>query len=228
MADRARHAGHIRTRRRAGGRPRRLRGRCPPAPTARCHAPYPLPCRVQSVPERPNVELRRTTEHGEIVVLSFPYDVHIVGAVRGIPQRRFDWDRRSGGRRSTTGARCTSPTCSTASRTSIPTDEVATWLEGVDRRWVGSVERHPARRPRLVGHAHARGAAPAGARRRRRRARRPRRCVPMTAEHADALRELSSARIDARRRALHHALRARRARRRPRGWRSSSASAAGG
>src|SRR4051794_41895037 len=48
---------------------------------------------MQLAPDRPNVELRRDTR-GEIVVLAFPYDPHIVAVVRGIPGRRFDWDRR--------------------------------------------------------------------------------------------------------------------------------------
>ena len=46
------------------------------------------------VPGRPNVELRENREHGEVVVLAFPYDADIVGQVRTIPHRRFDWDTR--------------------------------------------------------------------------------------------------------------------------------------
>ena len=43
--------------------------------------------------ERPNVELR--DDGGErVVVLAFPYDPAVVAEVRGIPRRRFDWDRR--------------------------------------------------------------------------------------------------------------------------------------
>ncbi|MGN6189595.1 MAG: hypothetical protein ACTHOE_11895, partial [Conexibacter sp.] len=45
-------------------------------------------------PSAPNVELRSDPERGRIVVLSFPYDPHLVEVVRGIPHRRFDWDAR--------------------------------------------------------------------------------------------------------------------------------------
>ncbi|HEU4978553.1 MAG TPA: hypothetical protein VFT42_06640, partial [Solirubrobacteraceae bacterium] len=44
--------------------------------------------------ERPNVELRRDPDGRPVVVLAFPYDAHLVAAVRAIPRRRFDWDRR--------------------------------------------------------------------------------------------------------------------------------------
>src|SRR4051794_41328181 len=43
----------------------------------------------------PNVELRGE-DPDRTVVLAFPYDARIVAAVRGIPHRRFDWDRREG------------------------------------------------------------------------------------------------------------------------------------
>src|SRR3954467_8853669 len=49
---------------------------------------------MELVDERPNVELRRGPDGRSIVVLSFPYDPHIVASVRSIPQRRFDWDTR--------------------------------------------------------------------------------------------------------------------------------------
>ncbi|MEA2144081.1 MAG: SWI/SNF-related matrix-associated actin-dependent regulator of chromatin subfamily A-like protein 1, partial [Solirubrobacteraceae bacterium] len=49
---------------------------------------------MQRVSNRPNVELRRDAEGEQIVVLAFPYDAHIVAAVRTIPHRRFDWDSR--------------------------------------------------------------------------------------------------------------------------------------
>ncbi len=49
---------------------------------------------MELVPSPSNVELRDDPDRGRIVVLSFPYDVHIVEAVRGIPHRRFNWDTR--------------------------------------------------------------------------------------------------------------------------------------
>ncbi len=102
---------------------------------------------MESVPERPNVELRRTTDHGEIVVLSFPYDAHIVAAVRGIPQRRFDWDRKEWW--APVDDWCAVHVADVLERFPdlVPTPAVVTWLEGVDRRWVGSVgvTRHDGR-----------------------------------------------------------------------------------
>src|SRR6478735_660923 len=49
---------------------------------------------MELVENRPNVELRKGAEGEPIVVLSFPYDAHIVAVVRTIPHRRFDWDAR--------------------------------------------------------------------------------------------------------------------------------------
>jgi len=150
---------------------------------------------VQSVPEVPNVVLRRTTDHGEIVVLSFPYDVHIVGAVRGIPQRRFDWDRKEWW--APVDDWCAVHVADVLDRFPdlAPSAEVVTWLEGVDRRWVGSVSvtRHDGRgwwvmrtRAGKLPQDLAELAIEHDGRM----------LVPMTAENAAALRELSSARID--------------------------------
>ncbi len=44
--------------------------------------------------DRPNVSLRRLGDGGQWVVLSFPYDAHLVNLARSIPHRRFDWDTR--------------------------------------------------------------------------------------------------------------------------------------
>ena len=50
---------------------------------------------VRAVPEEPNVALRPTDDgEGQEVVLAFPYDGHLVAAVRTLPGRRFDWDLR--------------------------------------------------------------------------------------------------------------------------------------
>ena len=65
-------------------------------------------------PQRRAARGRRT---GPIVVLSFPYDAHIVGASCAASRSGASTGTRaSGGRRSTTGAACTSRRCSTASR----------------------------------------------------------------------------------------------------------------
>jgi SWI/SNF-related matrix-associated actin-dependent regulator of chromatin subfamily A-like protein 1 len=49
---------------------------------------------VQPVPDSPNVSLRPGPHELQEVVLSFPYDGHLVAAVRTLPGRKFDWDRR--------------------------------------------------------------------------------------------------------------------------------------
>ena len=48
---------------------------------------------MRAVPDDPNIALRPGA-YGQEVVLSFPYDAHLVAAVRTLPGRRFDWDRR--------------------------------------------------------------------------------------------------------------------------------------
>src|SRR4051812_43985563 len=94
----------------------------------------------------PNVELRGEDPE-RVVVLAFPYDARIVAAVRGIPHRRFDWDRREwwapiddwvGAHVADIVARF--PELE-------PSDEAAAWLRGVAGRWIGSVStaRHDGR-----------------------------------------------------------------------------------
>ncbi|HWC25236.1 MAG TPA: DEAD/DEAH box helicase [Solirubrobacteraceae bacterium] len=87
---------------------------------------------------RPNIELHGRGDE-QIVVLAFPYDERIVHVVRGIPGRRFDWDRREwwapvddwvGVHVAEVIARF--PELS-------PSDEVLEWLAAIERRWVGSV-----------------------------------------------------------------------------------------
>ena len=78
------------------------------------------------------------------MVLSFPYDAAIVDAVRGLPNRRFDWDSRewSAPAGDWVGVRLTEilerfPELTT-------TSEVDRWLGELAERWVGYV--------RTVGH----------------------------------------------------------------------------
>jgi SWI/SNF-related matrix-associated actin-dependent regulator of chromatin subfamily A-like protein 1 len=94
---------------------------------------------MELVESRPNVELRRDAERGREVVLAFAYDAHLVAVVRGIPQRRFDWDRRewSAPVDDWTGVHVADilgrfPELSAS-------DEVRAWLEGIEKRWVGRV-----------------------------------------------------------------------------------------
>jgi superfamily II DNA or RNA helicase len=94
---------------------------------------------VDLVTGEPNVQLRTDREGREIVVLAFPYDARIVEAARRIPGRRFDWDRREwfapvddwvGAHVADILARF--PELE-------PSDEAATWLRGLGKRWIGAV-----------------------------------------------------------------------------------------
>ncbi|MGI8801644.1 MAG: DEAD/DEAH box helicase [Solirubrobacteraceae bacterium] len=152
---------------------------------------------VELVPGRPNVALRRHGADEPVVVLSFPYDPHIVAAVRGIPHRRFDWDTRewsapaddwSGVHVAEVLDRFPELTTSRA---------VDDWLAGIERRWVGRVStaRHDGRGWLLLDTRAGRlppgladGAVASGD---------GRLLAPITAAAAGALREQRSARIDA-------------------------------
>ena len=102
---------------------------------------------VKPAEDRPNVALGRGSDGAPVVVLAFPYDPQIVGIVRAIPGRRFDWDRRewsapvddwAGVHVAEILERFPELTTST---------EVDLWLRGVERRWVGRVRttRHDGR-----------------------------------------------------------------------------------
>ena len=93
---------------------------------------------MELAPHAPNVELRGKRDE-QIVVLAFPYDARIVHVVRGIPGRRFDWDRREwwapvddwvGVHVADVIERF--PDLSASA-------EVLAWLAAIERRWVGSV-----------------------------------------------------------------------------------------
>src|ERR687887_816368 len=94
---------------------------------------------MQLVEDRPNVELRRGEDGGMIVVLAFPYDPHIVAVVRGIPQRRFDWDRREWWAPvdDWAGVHVAEVLDRFPELTTSP--QVDAWLAAIERRWVGRV-----------------------------------------------------------------------------------------
>jgi superfamily II DNA or RNA helicase len=94
---------------------------------------------MQLVEERPNVELRRGADGEPIVVLAFPYDPHIVALVRGIPQRRFDWDKREWWAPvdDWAGVHVAEVLDRFPELTTSP--QVDAWLAAIERRWVGRV-----------------------------------------------------------------------------------------
>ncbi|MDW5594939.1 DEAD/DEAH box helicase [Conexibacter stalactiti] len=102
---------------------------------------------MQLVPERPNVELRSDPERGRIVVLAFPYDRHLVEAVRAIPHRRFDWDTYEWWAPLDDWVALHVGDVLRRFPELEPSEQVAEWLEGIEKRWLGHVRttRHDAR-----------------------------------------------------------------------------------
>jgi SWI/SNF-related matrix-associated actin-dependent regulator 1 of chromatin subfamily A len=94
---------------------------------------------MQLAPDHPNVELRRNAAGDEIVVLAFPYDAHIVARVRGIPGRRFDWDRREWWAPVDDWAAVHVADVLERFAELTASEAVHAWLAGVERRWVGTV-----------------------------------------------------------------------------------------
>lgn len=74
-----------------------------------------------------------------MVVLAFPYDGHLVAAVRALPGRRFDWDRRewSAPADDWVALKLREILRGYPELTSSP--EVDEWLAGAEDRWVGHV-----------------------------------------------------------------------------------------
>ena len=126
---------------------------------------------MQLVEERPNVELRSGGNGDMIVVLSFPYDPHIVAVVRAIPQRRFDWDRREWWAPVDDWAGVHVAEVLDRFPELTTSAQVDAWLAAIERRWVGRVSttRHDGRGWWVL--QHARGDRPRGAAGGRRRAR---------------------------------------------------------
>lgn len=94
---------------------------------------------MQVVPARPNVELRADAERGRIVVLSFPYDPHLVQAARAIPHRRFDWDAYEWWAPADDWVALHVADLLRRHPELTPSEEVAGWLDGIARRWLGHV-----------------------------------------------------------------------------------------
>ncbi len=102
---------------------------------------------MELAPERPNVELRSDPERGELVVLAFPYDADVVAAVRGIPQRRFDWDAREWWAPADEWAGVHVADVLARFPELVASDAVERWLKELRHRWTGSVSttRHDGR-----------------------------------------------------------------------------------
>ncbi len=93
---------------------------------------------MELVPQSPNVELR-TEGDQQIVVLAFPYDATIVNVVRGIPGRRFDWDRREWWAPIDDWVGVHVAGVLDRFPELVASDEVVAWIAAIDSRWVGFV-----------------------------------------------------------------------------------------
>ncbi|HYV17048.1 MAG TPA: DEAD/DEAH box helicase [Conexibacter sp.] len=151
---------------------------------------------MQLVPDSPNVELRTDAERGRIVVLSFPYDPHIVEVVRAIPHRRFDWDAREWWAPLDDWVALHVADVLRRFPELTASEQASAWIDSIEQRWIGHV-----RTARYDGRGWweletVAGPVPealrAGAIERDERL-----LVPLTAANAHVLREQESARLDA-------------------------------
>ena len=102
---------------------------------------------LRLAPDRPNVELRAGPDGGREVVLTFPYRADVVEAARGIPGRRFDWDRREWWAPVDGWVALHVAAILERFPELEPSDEVMAWLGDTERRWLGlvSTARHDGR-----------------------------------------------------------------------------------
>lgn len=103
---------------------------------------------MRAVPDEPNVALRPTADgEGQEVVLAFPYDGHLVAAVRTLPGRRFDWDRREWSAPADGWVAAKLAEILRHRPELRRTEEFDDWLAAAERRWVGHVRtaRHDGR-----------------------------------------------------------------------------------
>ena len=156
---------------------------------------------MELAPGPPNVQLRSDGENEPRVVLAFPYDAHIVAVVRGIPQRRFDWDSREWSAPADDWAGVHVADVLERFPELTASEQVRQWLAAIDRRWVGlvSTTRHDGSGWWLLRSRAGRLPPPLAATAVTVRADDSGELllVPFSGEVAVALREQRSARIDA-------------------------------
>ncbi|MDE3133312.1 MAG: hypothetical protein KGL15_04525, partial [Acidobacteriota bacterium] len=95
---------------------------------------------MRAVPDGPNVALRPSDDgEGQEVVMAFPYDGHLVAAVRTLPGRRFDWDRKEWSAPADGWVAAKLMEILKARPELRRTEEFDDWLRAAERRWVGHV-----------------------------------------------------------------------------------------
>ncbi|MBO0768384.1 MAG: DEAD/DEAH box helicase [Solirubrobacterales bacterium] len=153
--------------------------------------------RLHAVPDEPNVQLRETPTGEHEVVLSFPYNGHIVAAVRTLPDRRFDWDLREWTAPATDWCAARLGEILNSYPELTRSAEFDAWFAQAERRWVGHV-----RTARYNGTGHwaldtLAGRLPPGLQKLATAAEdgSARWLVPMTSQAATALRELREPRF---------------------------------
>ena len=94
---------------------------------------------MQEVSPRPNVELRVAPSGEPVVAFGFPYRADLVDAMRAIPGRRFDWDRKEWIVPRTDVAAIYVADTLRRWPELVAQDEVHAWLAAAPRRWLGRV-----------------------------------------------------------------------------------------
>ena len=94
---------------------------------------------LRAVEPEPNVQLREAPQGWQEVVLSFPYDGHLVAAVRTLPDRRFDWDTREWIAPANDWVAARLGEIFKAYPELTRSEEFDWWFAGAERRWVGHV-----------------------------------------------------------------------------------------
>jgi hypothetical protein len=94
---------------------------------------------MRAVPDLPNVTLRADSDGPAEVVLAFPYDGHLVAAVRTLPGRRFDWDSREWSAPADDWVAAKLVEILRVYPDLTRSAEFDAWLDAAEKRWVGYV-----------------------------------------------------------------------------------------
>jgi SWI/SNF-related matrix-associated actin-dependent regulator 1 of chromatin subfamily A len=101
---------------------------------------------LRALADEPNVQLRETPDGVAEVVLAFPYNGHLVAAVRTLPDRRFDWDAREWIAPANDWVAARLGEILKVYPELTRSEEFDGWFANAERRWVGHIRttRHDA------------------------------------------------------------------------------------